>query len=452
MIGRLIRLESRALLRQPVALLLAGIYLLLVVVAVANGAAAMERAVAAQAVAAEEAHATESRMEARLAEPMPPEDAVLTPVRVRSAIIMPVPRLVDFSIGRAGFEATSAQVGLRSRPETLFRQMRLDNPALLARGGIDLGLVAVIVAPLLLVVLGAGLFAPDRETGAARLVLVEGGSPRPLLIARSVPPLALVLVPLLLAAFWLLATGPALPGRILAALVWLAIVLFWLLASWSAMLFLHSLRVGAETAAFIGIGGWALLTLLLPAALVTAASLAHPPPSRFAEIATARAAEVRATKEWDNSHTEAEGDAAATRLASLRKGLAVAAATDASIAPIRADFADALDRQQAFVRAASWAAPPLAVGLALEDAAATGTAAYGEFRAEAGRHLSALKADVGGFVEQGRGLSTDDLAALPAFAWNAAPPRAWPILPYLALLTVMLLLPATRGFQRPLIA
>jgi ABC-2 type transport system permease protein len=452
MMARLVLLEARAMLRQPVTLLLAGLYLLLVLLAAGNGSDAMDRAVEAHAEAAAAAESGRTRMAERLAAPMPPEDAILTPVRVRSAILMPVPRLIDFSQGRTGFETASAEAGLRTRPETLFRQMRLDNPALLAIGRLDLTAVVVLVAPLLLVVLGAGLYAPDRETGAARLALVEGGTPTPLLLARSMPRLGLVILPLFLAAAWLLLAGPELPGRLAAAGLWLFIATLWLLACWAAMLWLHSRRIAAETAAFAGIGGWAFVTLLLPPAILAAAGMAYPPPSRFAEIAAARAAEVRATQDWDNSHTEAEGDEAATRLTSLRKGLAIAAETDAAVAPIRAGFADALGQQQAFVRAASWAAPPLAVALALEDTAGTGAAAHAGFRAEADRHVAAMKDKLARFVREGRGLSPADFAALPRFSWSAPPTPALPILLYLVALIALLAVPAARGYRRPLLA
>jgi hypothetical protein len=267
-----------------------------------------------------------------------------------------------------------------------------------------------------------------------------------------VPRLALVVLPLFLAAAWLLLAGPELPGRLAAAGLWLFIATLWLLVCWAAMLWLHSRRFAAETAAFAGIAGWALVALLLPPAILSAAGMAYPPPSRFAEIAAARAAEVRATQDWDNSHTEAEGDEAATRLASLRKGLAIAAETDAAVAPIRAGFAEALARQQAFVRAASWAAPPLAVALALEDTAGTGTAAHMSFREEADRHVAALKDKLARFVVEGRGLSPADLAALPRFAWSAPPAPALPILLYLGVLIALLAVPAARGYRRPLLA
>lgn len=452
MIWQLIRLEAHRLLRQPVAQLLVGLYLLLILAAAVNGARAMERALEAHAKASAEAQSASLRMAARLARPMPPEDAVLTPVRVRSAILMPVPRLVDFSIGRTGFESASADAGLRSRPETLFRQIRLDNPALLARGSLDLGLVAVVTAPLLLVVLGAGLYAPDRETGVARLALVEAGNARRLLVARSVPPVVLAVAPVLLAASWLLATGPALPGRLAAAAAWLSIVFLWLVLCWTAMLALHSRRIGGETAAFIGVAGWAIITLVLPAVLVMLAGLLHPPPSRFAEIAAARAAEVRATQKWDNDHAELAGEEAATRLASLRRGLAIAAATDAAVAPIRAEFNETLDAQQAFVRTSSWIAPPLAVALALEDVAATGTAAHAEFRAAADRHLAALQSALGRYVLEGRGLSPADLARIPRFEWRAPHAPVLPVLVYLAALVGLSAAYAVWGYRRPLLS
>lgn len=448
---RLIALEWRLLLRDRIALLLLGLYLILLVLAVANGRAAIETAMQARAMATAQAAEAEAALAERMAGPMEPADAVLLPARVRMPILAPVPVLVDFTVGRHQLEASGATAGLRSRAEGLFRQQRLDNPALLARGVLDLSFVALLVAPLLLVALGAGLFAADRDNGVARLVLVQGGNAGRMLLARSIPRLALVAGPLLAAAGTLLILGPALPGRTGAAFLWLLLALLLIAFWWATILLVNALRIGGQTAALTLVGLWTLLTLVVPPALTTLASVLHPPPSRFAEIAASRAAEVAATQAWDNDHAAQANDEAVRRAESLRKGLAIGAAMDRAVAPIAAEFAQAMAAQQGLVRAMSWVSPPMLAGLAMEDVAGTGSARFVQFRAAAAIYLGSLKTALGHHVLSGESLDSAGLAALPRFAFT--PDRPVPSIPlvWLAALAAGIGVGAVRVLQRPLL-
>lgn len=448
---RLFVLEWRLLLRERIVLLLLGLYLMLLALAAANGRGAMDAAVAAHAQATAEAEAAEAAFEARLSKPMEPADAVLMPVRVRMPIIAPVPLLVDFTAGRQQFESTTATAGLRSRAEGLFRQQRLDNPALLARGVLDLSFVALLVAPLLLVALGAGLFAADRDSGIARLVLIQGGSAGRMLLARSIPRLALVGGPLAVAAGALLLFGPSLPGRTGAALLWLLLALLLMAFWWAVILFANALRIGGQTTALALIGLWALLTLVVPPALSTLAAVLHPPPSRFAEIAASRAAEVAATQVWDNDHAAQATDEVARRAEALRKGLAIGTAMDRAVAPIAGDFAQAMAAQQAFVRRMSWMSPPMVAGLAMEEVAGTGAAQFAQFREAATDYLGKLKSALGRHVLSGAPLDATALAGLPRFAFEQARPVPWRALAWLSILAGGIGIGAVRLFRRPLL-
>jgi ABC-type transport system involved in multi-copper enzyme maturation permease subunit len=447
---QLIALEWRLLLRERIALLLLGVYLVLLALAVANGRATIDAAVQAHTQATAQAADAKAAFAARLSKPMAPADAVLMPVRVRMPITAPVPLLADFTAGRQKFEASAATAGLRSRAEGLFRQQRLDNPALLARGVLDLSFAALLVAPLLLVALGAGLFAADRDSSIARLVLVQGGSAGRMLLARSIPRLALVAGPLVLAAGILLLLGPALPGRTGAALLWLLMALLLLAFWWAVILFANAFRIGGQTAALALIGLWALLTLVVPPALSTLATVLHPAPSRFAEIAASRAAEVAATQAWDNDHAAQATDEAARRAESLRKGLAIGAAMDTAVAPIARDFAQAMADQQSLVRKLSWVSPPMVAGLALEDVAGTGAAQFAQFRAAATDYLGTLKTDLGRYVLAGQPMDAAALADVPRFAFVPARAVPWGALLWLAALAAGFGIAAVRLLRRPL--
>jgi hypothetical protein len=448
---QLIALEWRLLLRERIALLLLGVYLVVLVLAVANGRATIDAATQAHAQATTLAADAEATLAERLSKPMEPADAVLTPVRVRMPIIAPVPLLPDFTAGRQKFEASAATAGLRSRAEGLFRQQRLDNPALMARGVLDLSFGALLVAPLLLVALGAGLFTADRDSGIARLVLVQGGSAGRMLLARSIPRLALVAGPLVLAAATLLLLGPALPGRTGAALLWLLLALLLLAFWWAVILFANAFRIGGQTAALALIGLWALLTLVVPPALSTLAAGFHPPPSRFAEIAAGRAAEVAATRAWDNDHAAQTTGEAARRAEALRKGLAIGAAMDQAVAPIAREFGQAMADQQALVRRMSWMSPPMVAGLAMEDVAGTGSARFAQFRAAATDYLGTLKAVLGRHVRTGQPLDAAALAGVPRFAFVPARAVPWGAILWLAAVAAGFGGATVRLLRRPLL-
>ena len=126
-------------------------------------------------------------------------------LRTSLAYSSAVPPLADVAAGRAATEPAAASISLRSRADNLFRRPSLENAERLMRGSLDLSFVAVVVAPLLLIALGHGLFSADRDSGAARLVLAQAGGLGPLLLARSVPRLSLVILPILLALLLLAA-------------------------------------------------------------------------------------------------------------------------------------------------------------------------------------------------------------------------------------------------------
>lgn len=421
--GRLVLLEIRQLARERFAWLVLLLLLLSAGLAIANGRAVMAAQIEGRALAARGDPAARDRVAGALEPGADPAMAVLVPYWIRTKAVSPPPPLADFTAGRAPYEPQATSITLRARPDTLFERTAVDNPEAMARGSLDLGFVAVALVPLALIALGYGLFAADRESGAARLLLVQGGTPTRLLLARSLPRLALVLAPIGLAAAVLLATGPALPDRAPAAAAWLAIAVLLALFWWAAILFVNAFRVTAETAALALVSLWALLTLVLPAVIAAVAQLAYPPPSRFDQIATARAAEVAATTAYENDHPELAASGFAGRLASVRKSLEVGRAVDRAVAPISARFDAQLHGQQRIVRALAWLSPPMAAADAMTAVAGTDVARALGFRAAAGEHLATLKHRLGAVIDRGTVITAAEYRALPGFAWQPAPAR-----------------------------
>lgn len=433
---RLIAIETRQLLRERVALLLLVILIAACAVAVVSGRVTMQSQIDGRAASAIEDSRADESFRKRLTEPLPPEEAILSPYRLRMGVLAPVPPLVDFSAGRATFENYSTQVTMRARPDTLFKRTNTENPELLARGSFDLGFVAVVLAPLLLIGLGYGLFASDRDSGTARLILAQAGSPVRMLAARSVPRFLLVASPIAGAAVILLATGPELAGRGAAAWQWLGIAALLLAFWWAVILFVNSLKLTAETAALALVSVWALFTLVLPSAISAIAQSAHPPPSRFEQIATARAAEVASTTAYESDHPDAVADDAAGRLASIRKTWEIAQKVDAAVAPVNARFDSQLGAQQGLVRDLGWLSPPLIAGEALTARAGTDTATWLGFREATRTYLEAFRKAGGRHVEDGTIIDATAYAAIPRFAWQPASPSGLGAMAVLALLSL----------------
>ncbi len=435
---RLIALETRLLWRDVIAVVVLLVIVVAAALAVANGRLLLEAQQTGRAVAAAEAAKADTGIAEKLAKPMEPVDAVFLPFRINMGVVAPLPPLIDATAGRARYDPYATTASLRARADTLFKRTHLGNPELLARGSLDLGFVAIIVAPLLLIGLGHGVFVADRDSGTARLVLAQAGGPARLLVARSLPRLMFVVAPLLLALAWLLLTGPDVPGRTSAALSWGLVVMLYLALWWAIILLVNSLRISAETAALALVSAWALVSLVLPAVITAIAQLAYPPPSRFEQIASARAAEIAATSQWDNDHKQPpEGDVAGA-IADLQRGIAIGSTVEAAVDPISTRFDDRLEQQQGVVSTLSLLSPAQIAADALAASAGTDSASALAFRRSTTAYLQALKAPIIASAKDGSTMTIEAYRALPRY--TPQPPRSAPILAvlYLAFLTVVL--------------
>lgn len=450
---RLIALELRIVLRDRAALSLLAVLVGALALACLSGAALMQTQIEGR----EEAKTLQSeavqQWRKRLADAeLPPEEAILSPYRLRQVLIAPLPVLADFSAGRAPVDPYTTTVTMRASRNTLFQRSGLGNPELLVRGGIDLGFVVVVLGPLVLIGLLYGLFAADRDSGIAQLISAQAGSPVRLIGARIVPRLALVLLPIAAAVLVLLATGPDIAGRWQAAGIWLLVAALFLLLWAACGAWVNSFAIGAETAAFTLVALWALITLVLPAAFSAIVQAGYPPPSRFEQIAAARAAEVASTEAYENDHPEIASGEFEGRLASIRKTWDVAQKVEAATAPIDRRFVDQLAGQQRFAEALSWASPALVAKRALEQAAGTDPTTGHDFRRASEAYLAAFRAYGGGFVERGAIMQPADDGRIPRFSWLPAKSSPWAEIAALIVLAAALMVLAIRRFARPALA
>lgn len=446
--NRLLALETRRLWRDPAARWLCAFLVLACTLAVIQGSSALQRAKETHTLALQSAQAVSAGLRSRLAANEPRDVAVIMPFRVQLPVPAGVPVLGDFSSGLLAASPGSASIGLRSRADNLYSNTATDNPELSLRGSFDLSFVASVLAPLALIALCYNLYADDRDRGTARLLLAQGGTPVRSLLIRSAPRLILVMAPLLLSALALLLLNPGAPGRGLAALNWLLLALAHLGVWWAAILLVNSARLSSESAALALITLWVILTLLVPVALAAGARVAHPPPSRFEQLATARAAEVRAMAEWDNDHPELVSGEFEERLASLRKSLSVTKRVTAAVAPVNALFASQLASQQAIIEKLAWLSPVLAVQNAMAEVAGTGSARDQAFQRATEAYLTDVKAHLGAFIERGDVMTASDLDALPRFNWHAPEARPGPAILYFIVLALALGLSGGRRLQQ----
>lgn len=446
---KLILFELRILLRDRLTIALTSVLIAACLLAFVSGRALINEQTQGRAASAQEDAQRLAEFRERLNAPdLPPEEAILSPYRLQVGAMAPLPRLVEFSAGRAAYDNYSTAISMRARVDTLFKRTQPENPEMLVRGAIDLGFVATILTPLLLIGLGYGLFAADRDSGVARLIVAQAGTPRRLIAARLMPRVMLVILPVALTAAALLWSGPAIVGRTAAAGYWLlaalALILFWAaLIAW-----VNSLDVTAESAALGLVAGWAILSLVLPATVSALVQASYPPPSRFEQIAMARAAEVASTDAYENDHPDLAAKGVAGRLASIRKTWGIAQRVDTVVAPISLRFQDQLAAQQRVAATLSWISPTMIANQAMEGAAGTDAETAAHFRTATNEYLATFRAFGGGFVDRGEAMSASDFVEIPRFAWSAPFTRPIAAIIFLGLLSFLLALLASRKFAR----
>jgi ABC-2 type transport system permease protein len=183
---------------------------------------------------------------------------------------------------------------------------------LLRFGELTPAFVLQILLPLLLVVLGAGIVARDRDRGSLRLILAQGAPSMPLLAGKT----------LALFVTGLVATAPAVISLLMLAqeaalYAWLAAFLgygVYLLIWVVAVVLLSTLASTSGAALRFLLGIWAVTVVLLPRLAPEVAAVFAPAPTRFeTEFAIQR--ELRAL---GDSHDENDPHFAAFKEKTLR--------------------------------------------------------------------------------------------------------------------------------------
>lgn len=375
-------------------------------------------------------------------------DSADAPYSTKRSFAFPVPVLVDFTIGRSDIKPRMAEVRMGYRADTLFRNYQIDNPERLQRGRIDLSFVAIVLAPLLLIALGYGMLAGDRDSGTLRLIAAQAGGVGRLVAARSINRLALVIGPLLLGAEVLLLTGPADPARTAASLLWLGTALAGIVFWWAVILLVNALRFSAETSAFVLIAAWILLVFAAPPLINSAAQALNPPPSRMAQIVESRRAEQLATETYKNDHGT-DGLAELQRVKGvIAQYQRISTAHDRTIRPLTDAFERQLVAQQRAVRQAQWISPPMTVSNTLAQIAGTDTETYAGLRSAAFAYLSDYQAALTRGIADNRLFTLAAHDALPRFQPPPTPAPGWLGVVWTLIVTAVMMAMALRQYRR----
>jgi len=419
MFATIIRQDLRLLSRDGLALAVLAALLAALVFAVMS---AREIAGAhAAGLAQEEARIWQRQAE--LEEPVGP-----TQIR-RPATLEPSPLSV-LSLGRTRLDPAQAEVSFFSRLDLMFRDYQIASPFALRAGAFDLSFVVIVIAPLLMIALGAGMVLSDRDSARLRMMMASPASPATILLARSLLRASIVVVPVFAAAIIAAHLSDRAPPLADLAL-WTGGALIYL-ALWQGLIaFANTLRVRADAASVGLIAVWAIWIFLIPAVTSATAAALHPPPSRAGLVADLRAAEARGRESapedlirfmHDHPELQAQGDADIADW--MRSNAMIRMRVEAALRDPAQEFETALQSQDAIARLAEFATPALAANRALADAAGTGEARHRAFR----RQAQAFKADLQGMLTDAalsaRSLTRADADAAARFAMDeSAVPR-----------------------------
>jgi ABC-2 type transport system permease protein len=293
---RLLMLEARALLGQPLVIAVYALLFAAMLAGAANGAArvARDRAMLSN-VMAEEAKAVSAAKvaTARYARPSPlaieyhrdPTDAFgyMNYFLVTHAVKPPLP-LAALAAGPADLQPSRIRIDFN----TIFPDAAYDrgNPRMLKLGEFDLLFVLLYLVPLGLIALGATRLTGEQDSGVLRMIAAQPVSLRTVALAKAGALATISLVAIvggmLLALLLVGALGDLLVlGVALMIAMW---VLFWVALS----VLVASYWRGAVASVATLVLTWGALTVLVPTMVALAIVTALPTPSRIAYIDASR--------------------------------------------------------------------------------------------------------------------------------------------------------------------
>lgn len=388
------------------------------------------------------------------------------PFSAESAIVLPPAPLADIASGRADLDPRATTAFTFRKQHELFRHYEIDSPLALAQGRFDLAFVLQTLLPLLVIALGYGVLAEERERGLDRVLAVQQVPPRRLLAGRLLARAMLLVVPLLavFAWLWLMGGTHALDtAQRSLRLGWaLALAVGYLAFWWALVAWVGTWRLREGQTLLALLAAWVLLVLALPALAGLVSRELHPPPSRFELIAAARVQEIDGVKrsaellgDYAHDHPELDAKAGGDLPAWASTLFLTSRLVDEAVAPVVHRFDAALAAQQATVERWQFATPALMLQRGLMAAAGTDERRREAFFAQSRAHLVEFRERTGRMMLGGESLDAQRLQALPGFAFvepdGASAWRVvrWPLLVLWALSIVLLTIALRRAGRGP---
>lgn len=331
---------------------------------------------------------------------------------------MPVQAGLGLGVQRLEVLPARLKVSLDSRHVDARDPGPLRNPLLTDSGLPGVPALVALLAPLVALLLCAGLMQEEREQG--RLGLLRAQS------LHGLAPLLTAALGWRLLCLWAVTLTATLPALVLdpdstirAGLQWsgalAAFCALWVLLAG----LLGATRLGSAASLLAGFGVWLALTFAVPGALVIAAQHAAPMPSRLQSIVAIRAAqhasedrEQALAQAWYAAHTQTEAHLPAVWPASF---VLRVLDQERALAPLMAQFAEHRRQQAQMLTRGAWLSPGLALVLFADRLAGTDAASHARYLAQVQAHEQRWRDFLVPQVMDGKGLRADTLPQLPRF-------------------------------------
>lgn len=350
----------------------------------------------------------------------------ISPSAVKRAVCLPTGRVASLSLGRSRLDPWFGQFDSGTLDERLFANYQTASPLALQAGGFDLGFVATVIAPLLIIALGYGIVVGERDSGRLRTLLSYPVKPTQLLLQRIL--VRTVLVGAIVSAFAILGAALAAPAEGLA----FGRVVLWLLVAWLSMLFwwalvgfANTLKIRAETAAMGLVAAWAVLVLVVPALIAALAAALYPPPSRQVLTAEMRRQEVVARdsasddmKRFMHDHPDLQQQGSAYVADYMKAAVIQRQRLEHALRGSTVAFKQQLAAQRRVADVADYLSPALGLSHSLAEVAGTSAERSRAFQDQSTSYKREIQAKLTPFLLSARPLTTQDVASLRPFAFQ----------------------------------
>jgi ABC-2 type transport system permease protein len=359
------------------------------------------------------------------------------------AAVLPAPPLSVLAAGQRPLLPTTMSVSTWRKPFDS-RYQPLENGWHLAIGTLDFAFIIVTLLPLFIVALGFDVLSGERESGTLALLNAQRPPLGRLVFVRIGLRLAVLVgvIGTLASVAVTLADAPA--ADVVTAIGVIVVITALYGACWFGLLLLiQRLHRTSLTNAFLALGLWLVVVVVLPPLLQAAAERAEPLPSRIDLLVAARDIEERATDGADGAlesfygeHPQLAQDAA---LVAQRKYALSHLDTMRAVDDRERVFDDVFSARSRRITRTAYLLPPALAQEILQRLAGTDAARHHEFL----RRVRQLNRDYAeyfyGLVLAGQPMTREALRQVPRLAWNddTAPARLTAVWPGAATLLVL---------------